>query len=267
MTTKMDYDKRKVLFNSIPSSFVVQGYTITTHKRYANQFNPDELTTGPTITLEYPEVERGFQLPLNKVRSVDTYRIEEHTYTGVTTLFNMSFKFPDTRMMAVDYIEAIVGGVTIVIPPVNYVRKLNGLSILDSTPANQIDFIGPIYPDVGTSFTIKFNVQWVIVTLGGEFTDSLSINVYAIDSVSPSIHGTVLAMEISRQVRELFQFGLNISDIVIEEVSPIKDLDSLQAVIDYSRRRQFNCQLRYTVAREVVYENIGEVDYNIEVET
>lgn len=121
-----------------------------------------------------------------------------------------------------------------------------------------IQFLGPTYPDDETYFTVTYKHAWVREWQGGEFTDSLSVNVWAKDykDKTPTgdeifINGILIAQSIAEYINQWFRYNCDdLSDsFTVDSVTEIRDLDgTIEGEME--RRRQFDVVIAHVESVE-----------------
>lgn len=139
-----------------------------------------------------------------------------------------------------------------------------------------IQFLGPTYPDDGTSFTVEYKHAWVRSWQGGEFRDIVSVEVWAKDSEidTPSgdkrfINGMLIVQELVEIFTQWFRYFCDdLSDeFTVDSVTEARDLDSTIEG-EEERRRQFDVYIAHVESVEktkvATIETVDTPDYTVE---
>lgn len=247
----LGYDVKKSIYDLIPVDYTVRGFTVHVAKRYANQFVADVF---PAITLKYAMLGVESFRPLDNIRNMVQITKDTNTYTTGTTKYDLEIERTDE----IKKVWGVVAGASYVFDPIEY-------QLLTLT--NELEFLGPNYPDDGSTFYVRYHHDLIRVFLGGEFYDLVSFSAWADDeyidaATSTRINGIVIAEKVANDLRKFMMYNLDVNGTVITNASLIRDLDDL-AGAEYHRRRQFDLRVRHTEMVEIQIENIKEVDWAV----
>lgn len=246
------YDTKKLIYNNIPIQYQVKGETVQVAKRYANQFVAEIF---PTVTIDYgPQSNLVFDY-LNMYRCVTQKSTDKHRYRdGIT-----KYTFDITPVDLIYLVTGIVGGEAYTFLTTEY-----------QLVSNQIEFLGPNYPDVDSDFYATYHHQVVRQFLGGVYYDTLTIDSWGEDMRSNGtfINGIVLVDKIIKDLWELFYLNemsenwTVVPGVLVSNLSSIRNLDETTGT-EFRRRRQFDCWVRHVIEQEVDVESIETVNWEI----
>jgi len=255
----MSVDLKKVIYDSIPSTFQVPDTggtdrTVNCTKIYVNQFDGN---TFPVILLNYaisstPE----FEPVTNRVRGVNP-DYEEQTIEQFTSNGPGDYALYHGEIVSVNSVTGTVRG-----GPYTFVEGTD----FEVVQPNIIRFgIGGTDPDKGTSVTVDYTHYMIEIEQGIIFNDTLSINVVA-KNIKDSyyIPGPRIVDVIAQEIKNYFLWTFDRDDLVVVSVSEIRDLDELEES-DFHYRRQFDVTIRYNIENRYTEPRIKTIEKTTEV--
>lgn len=234
---------KDLIIGGLPATVVVSGHTINVAKRYANQYTYEKF---PAVTLEYGRCMTSAAPSLD-----DNTRETDHTkqtlvYVTGTTSYTLEKNF----VMDIDEVVGVVGGVKYTFLPAEY--ELTG----GTHPYHEyIHFLGATFPDNGTSFDVTFHHAWFRKYVGGLFTETLTINIWAkdVEVVKPGggktvINGILVADQLAEDVWKWLKYDAedvaSPCPFALRDIGNVMILDS-QVVGEEIRRRQIEMDVLY----------------------
>ena len=227
-------------------------------KLYENQFYliEDSKKKYPYITIDYASTAVPVNLPLGGKRNLTDRPTESILKATGVNLYDLTY---DNTTL----IHEVKG----VLNKVEHTFLSTEYQIVGG---NQIQFIGPNYPDDDTYFVVTYNIKWVVTTKGGEFQDNLIVNVRARDyrsEVSPTFtNGLKLATQIVNEVLKWFLYDADITGVIFVNHSDVVDISELE-VTNMVYRLRFDIQVRYVDHKAVKVESVETVDYTLNIGT
>ena len=247
--------QKKEIYSSIPKAFTVEGTNFNATTVYSNQYFED---TFPAIVLNYAWT-RLVHAPSNQIRDWGTLSKDKSDTIVVTSsggVVDLSYALSIGYVTSLTKVSGTRGEVA-------FDFDISKITI--GSDAQTITFGTTEQPDSGTNFTVEFNYSMIEKTRGGVYVDVLSVNVYAQNhrSGTSQIAGAKIADIITQDLKEFFDYELNVSNILGWIISDIRNLDTF-VESDYRYRRQFDVGLRY---EEAYVEELSPVHVtNVEVE-
>jgi len=247
------YEKKKAIYDLIPTSFTVRDKSIATAVRYANQWEKD---AWPAIILEYTTITGNVYTPDNLRRVVTNIMEDDIEYDAAEDTYALQYS-------GVKEVISIIG-------------TKSGGSFEFTSPTDYLivnDEVvwqgGGSKPDDGTKFYVNYKAEWVRTLVGGEKFANLSVNIMAKDHKTDDdtfINGVVLADDIAAQLHHFFEFQLEAPAGCLTITQPeIRNLDELEEG-EYARRRQFDVHIRYLEKFETSVVSIEEVDEEVNID-
>jgi len=250
-------EAKALIIKNLPNKVTVQGHSINTFKRYANQYTYEQF---PAITLEYDKMMTKLAGSLDDFSRVLDHTKQPLTYTTGTNTYTLDISF----VLRIDEVVGKVSGVDYIFLPEEY--EMSG-----GTPPfyTQIHFKGPTYPDTGTTAYVTYHHAWIRRYVGGCFIDDLTINIWAKDvevdkpgGKKEYLNGILIADQLAEDVWKWLNYDAEEvelpSPFSIRNISEVVVLDS-QMVGEEIRRRQ--------ITMEVVYVNEWERTMQETIET
>ncbi len=244
---------KKIIYDLIPTNVTVDGIAFVGNKRYANQHLAEP--SYPSIVLNYSLTDNNIYMPFSSWRKSSNKSEQTFTYATGTNDYDVTY-YP---LKAIESIVGTVLGVAYTFDPAEY-------TILDT---DTIRFLGPTYPDDTTTFEVTYTHKLVRQIIGSELYDNLSVNIYAEDYYNESnqdnVNGIKIAVALTDLVKKFFKYFNRLQsndDIVVRDVSDVRDLDELMQEPE-KRRRQFDVHLAHVESEELTVETIEEIDWQI----
>ena len=219
-------------------------------KLYENQFYmiKEDKKKYPYITLDYASAANPVNLPLGDKRNLTDRPVESILKAVGVNLYDLTYDN-----------ATLIHGVRGVLSKVEHTFDSSEYQIVGG---DQIQFLGPNYPDDGTYFVVTYNVKWRVTTKGGEFRDDLIINIRARDyrsSTAPEhVNGLKLATIIVNDILKWFLYTADITGVIFINHSDVVDISVLE-VTNMVYRLRFDIQVRYTYHKAVTVESIETV--------
>lgn len=246
----MDDDKQERVIKFVPDTFTVDDNSINFSKRYASQFTENDL---PSIVFKYLETGSENYIYLNKVFSIKT-RTFENTEQFVFDDSKLVYQIEDERadsILEVEYYDSTNE---------EWKRVEEASYFLNDD--EELEFqTNDVYPD-GADGRVTYEYLKIEVSLGGEFSDMLQVDVITSDYKDEEngiyINGLRLCKLAVRRLMEEFRFGFSEPDIVVRNVTESSDLSDIEGE-DYHYRHTFDVEFAYHKTYVKTFNTIEEV--------
>ena len=256
----LSYDQRKAIYDFIANSYDIpatRGQTLKNlmvTKVYRNQDQPDAY---PRIVMGYTPVTipRQMNSPLTMVRAQERRTDdEEHKYRSGINEYTLDVE----KAKEITEVKGTVSGSTYIFLSSEYQ--------LDTTN-NEVEFLGPSYPDVNTTFYVSYTHETVRTREGREVVDTLELVVYARDKTPDDekdpppffVNGTLIAESIAHALIKRFNYYFDRLlearyNMMLRNISDVVDLDIMPEGSDeWDRKRRIEVQIAY-IEEELFYD-------------
>ena len=255
----LDKQGQDFIFKKIPSEFVINTRngpeTINFNKRYSNQFIDER---NPSIVLTYITTGIVNYIYLNEVHKKVKYTQERF----------LSLENTDTYVLMLDCVNEIKDVYGYIDDNYELFVEDDYELTLNADMEYVIVFTGDIKPDLSTYFYVTYTHDKVAAHFGGEFQDKIQIDIYTTDITNEDgrfINGSIVAKEVTRQIKKFIRFGINEPTICVRNVGNTNDLTEISGE-HFKYRYQFDIDVAYHDSYVEYYDTIKDVGLEFNVQ-